>query len=160
VLNFAVQTVGAGYSARDSSLKSRHTESYMCPSVLDQNLHLIDQAMSARLFTCRTAWSRRVLGSPRTQPPTDYGVFKQLSRPGLYSKQSVLPRAPDLLHRARPRCTCELHHAVCVSIIAHPDLRIHPNSLFSAQRVIGVNQATLRPFEMIFCKAVWNASES
>lgn len=109
----------------------------MCPSISDQNLHLVNQTVHLPFrnlppaFPCplpQSSSNRQFLMERRREPPPD----------------AVLPQALDTSHYGRPRIT--LDFIVSFSVITNPNTWIQPNSSASRQWIVGMDKAAFRAF--------------
>lgn len=127
----------------------------MCPTILNQNLHFIDQTIYTRLGTTSSNFMR-----PLLQPSFYLPRFKKSrSRP---STDAVPPDPPDAGPERRPQCCCcctLVHGGVCVGIITHADMGIQPHPAGVRQRVVGVDEAAFWGFEVVACERVGDAAE-
>lgn len=105
----------------------------MCPSILNQDLHFVDQTIHTGLVTA-SSFMRPLLQSSSYLPRFE----KSRSRP---STDSVPPDAPDAGPERRPQCCTLVHGGVCVDVVAHADVGIQPYPARTRERVVGVDEA-------------------
>ena len=113
---------------------------YMCPPVIDKNLHLIDDTeRSVRVVLVLFILPQLYL----LIHERSFQVSPWRSNPSL---QSVVPNSSHSLASARPLARFRAHDFVGFGIICHSHIWVKPNALFLTKFIICVDKATFRCF--------------
>lgn len=123
----------------------------MSPPVVDQHLHLIDQAKLTRLAV------PLLLLLPAPYSPSHHPRIKSPNRPSLYS---IHPPAGEDIPRRDPGLCGGMCRCIGWVIVTHPHSRVDIYAFRLGQGVIGVDEATFRALEMVKSKGIRHGAES
>lgn len=123
---------------------------YMLPAPLKDDLHLVHKTVFTRLLlTC--------VFPPLHYPAVHYTLLEERSRQPSYHATLPYPR----VHlKRRHDCVRRMDSVVCGHVISDLHRRVEENALAGRQWIIGMDQAALRPLEMVFGKRVVDSTEA
>lgn len=118
----------------------------MCPSIINQDVHLIYQTVFPILnHLLFSFWCLPPVQSSRNKPSLE-GISRQPSA------QAVFPGPPpDLPLGWRWPSEGSMHVCVSFATVTHSHIWIEPYTLFKGERIIGMNYTTFRAFQMVCC---------
>lgn len=123
----------------------------MSPPIVDQHLHLINQAKLTRLTI------PLLLSLPAPYSPSHRPRIKSPRRP---SPKSIHPPASKDIPRRHPRLCRGMRRRVSRVIVAHPDSRVEIHALCLGERVIGVDEAAFGALEVVSGEGVGDGAEA
>lgn len=134
----------------------------MQPPILNQHLHLIDQAMQCSLMIglCSILHS---LVLPGHDPAFDPVPLGHPPRPTQPPRHSIVPRPPHLLSPRRPHTALAsrwIYGFIHGEIVAYADVGIEPNALAIRSMPVRVDEATLRPLKVMPRETVGHSTET
>lgn len=123
----------------------------MSPAVVDQHLHLIDQAKLTRLAI------PLLLLLPAPYPPSHHPRIKSPRRPSLHS---IRPPAGEDVPRRYPGLCRGMCRRVGRVIVTHPHPRVEIYALCLGQRVISMDEATFGALKVVNGEGIGDGSEA